>query len=195
MAHAAQNFGWDDWTHLLALARHGGTSAAGRAPGLDPSTVQRRLATVAAEVAGVLWLTCPAPWPRARRLWRCGPATPMPPNGLGQRRGAFADRAGGAEPDLVQVIGPVAALMRSGPLLTTPELRHTPRGPAAGQQPNPTRGDPGLALRVDGEPAARQVVRRLLQPARCGPDRAAAGHGRDPRAAGGCRAAAADLDA
>lgn len=34
---------------------------------------------------------------------------------------------GDAEPDLVQVIGPVAELTRVWRILTTPELRHTPR--------------------------------------------------------------------
>jgi hypothetical protein len=33
---------------------------------------------------------------------------------------------GDAEPDLVRVLGPVAALTRIWRVLTTPELRHTP---------------------------------------------------------------------
>src|SRR4028119_2508562 len=36
-------FHWDDLRHLLAVARHGSTLAAGRALGVDQSTVQRRL--------------------------------------------------------------------------------------------------------------------------------------------------------
>jgi DNA-binding transcriptional LysR family regulator len=36
-------FDWDDLKHLLAVARHGSTLAAGRALGVDQSTVQRRL--------------------------------------------------------------------------------------------------------------------------------------------------------
>lgn len=44
MAHSPQDFDWDDLKHLLAVARHGSTLAAGRALGLDQSTVQRRLA-------------------------------------------------------------------------------------------------------------------------------------------------------
>ena len=44
MAHTPQDFDWDDLKHLLAVARHGSTLAAGRALGLDQSTVQRRLA-------------------------------------------------------------------------------------------------------------------------------------------------------
>ncbi|KQV46999.1 hypothetical protein ASC95_26185 [Pelomonas sp. Root1217] len=43
MAHSPQDFDWDDLKHLLAVARHGSTLAAGRALGLDQSTVQRRL--------------------------------------------------------------------------------------------------------------------------------------------------------
>ncbi|MEP7100881.1 MAG: LysR family transcriptional regulator [Burkholderiales bacterium] len=43
MAHTPQDFDWDDLKHLLAVARHGSTLAAGRALGLDQSTVQRRL--------------------------------------------------------------------------------------------------------------------------------------------------------
>ena len=37
-------FEWDDLKHFLAVARHGSTSAAGRAMKVDQSTVQRRLA-------------------------------------------------------------------------------------------------------------------------------------------------------
>ncbi|MDE2415849.1 MAG: LysR family transcriptional regulator [Comamonadaceae bacterium] len=44
MAHTPQDFDWDDLKHLLAVARHGSSLAAGRALGLDQSTVQRRLA-------------------------------------------------------------------------------------------------------------------------------------------------------
>lgn len=43
MAHSPPDFDWDDLKHLLAVARHGSTLAAGRALGLDQSTVQRRL--------------------------------------------------------------------------------------------------------------------------------------------------------
>lgn len=107
MTHTPQDFDWDDLKHLLAVARHGSTLAAGRALGLDQSTVQRRLtelerrfgqalvqrqpsgyrltdfgqallphaqqvedavtqfkqhlATAAAEVAGIIRVTCPEP--------------------------------------------------------------------------------------------------------------------------------------
>jgi len=43
MAHTPRDFDWDDLKHLLAVAHHGSTLAAGRALGLDQSTVQRRL--------------------------------------------------------------------------------------------------------------------------------------------------------
>lgn len=43
MTHKATDFDWDDLKHLLAVARHGSTLAAGRALGVDQSTVQRRL--------------------------------------------------------------------------------------------------------------------------------------------------------
>ncbi|RZJ08594.1 MAG: LysR family transcriptional regulator [Rubrivivax sp.] len=43
MAHTPQDFDWDDLKHLLAVARQGSTLAAGRAMGVDQSTVQRRL--------------------------------------------------------------------------------------------------------------------------------------------------------
>lgn len=107
MAHTPRDFDWDDLKHLLAVAQHGSTLAAGRALGLDQSTVQRRLTelerrfgqalvqrqpsgyrltefglallpharrvehavaafkqhleTAAAEVAGVIRVTCPEP--------------------------------------------------------------------------------------------------------------------------------------
>lgn len=44
MTHSPHPFDWDDLKHLLAVARHGSTLAAGRALGVDQSTVQRRLA-------------------------------------------------------------------------------------------------------------------------------------------------------
>jgi DNA-binding transcriptional LysR family regulator len=43
MPHSPNGFDWDDLKHLLAVARHGSTLAAGRALGVDQSTVQRRL--------------------------------------------------------------------------------------------------------------------------------------------------------
>ena len=43
MTHTPQDFDWDDLKHLLAVAKHGSTLAAGRALSLDQSTVQRRL--------------------------------------------------------------------------------------------------------------------------------------------------------
>lgn len=108
MAHTPpHSFDWDDLKHLLAVARDGSTLAAGRALGVDQSTVQRRLvelerrigqalvqrqpsgyrltefglallphaecvehavtafeqhiATAAADVAGVIRVTCPEP--------------------------------------------------------------------------------------------------------------------------------------
>ena len=44
MTHNSTDFDWDDLKHLLAVARHGSSLAAGRALGVDQSTVQRRLA-------------------------------------------------------------------------------------------------------------------------------------------------------
>jgi DNA-binding transcriptional LysR family regulator len=41
--HSPTHFQWDDLQYLLAVARHGSTLAAGRALGVDQSTVQRRL--------------------------------------------------------------------------------------------------------------------------------------------------------
>ena len=44
MTHTPPVFNWDDLKYLLGVARHGSTLAAGRALGVDQSTVQRRLA-------------------------------------------------------------------------------------------------------------------------------------------------------
>jgi DNA-binding transcriptional LysR family regulator len=44
MTHTAAAFAWDDLKYLLGVARHGSTLAAGRALGVDQSTVQRRVA-------------------------------------------------------------------------------------------------------------------------------------------------------
>lgn len=43
MTHSPDGFDWDDLKYLLAVARYGSTLAAGRALGVDQSTVQRRL--------------------------------------------------------------------------------------------------------------------------------------------------------
>lgn len=43
MPHTPSALHWDDLKHLLAVARHGSTLAAGRALQVDQSTVQRRL--------------------------------------------------------------------------------------------------------------------------------------------------------
>ncbi len=43
MSHNSHRFDWNDLKHLLAVARHGSTLAAGRALKIDQSTVQRRL--------------------------------------------------------------------------------------------------------------------------------------------------------
>jgi len=43
MPHSSNGFDWNDLKHLLAVAQHGSTLAAGRALGVDQSTVQRRL--------------------------------------------------------------------------------------------------------------------------------------------------------
>ena len=43
MTHSSNGLDWDDLKYLLAVARHGSTVAAGRALGVDQSTVQRRV--------------------------------------------------------------------------------------------------------------------------------------------------------
>lgn len=43
MTHSQNGLDWDDLKYLLGVARHGSTLAAGRALGVDQSTVQRRL--------------------------------------------------------------------------------------------------------------------------------------------------------
>jgi len=54
MTHSPSGFDWDDLKHLLAVARHGSTLAAGRALGVDQSTVQRRLAELERRIGQAL---------------------------------------------------------------------------------------------------------------------------------------------
>ncbi len=48
--HSPTQFQWDDLQHFLAVAHHGSTLAAGRALGVDQSTVQRRLAELERQI-------------------------------------------------------------------------------------------------------------------------------------------------
>jgi len=54
MTHNTPGFDWDDLKHLLAVARHGSSLAAGRALGVDQSTVQRRLAELERRIGQAL---------------------------------------------------------------------------------------------------------------------------------------------
>ena len=54
MTHSPNDFDWDDLKHLLAVARHGSTLAAGRALGVDQSTVQRRLVALERRIGQAL---------------------------------------------------------------------------------------------------------------------------------------------
>lgn len=54
MPQSPSGFDWDDLKHLLAVARHGSTLAAGRALGVDQSTVQRRLAELERRIGQAL---------------------------------------------------------------------------------------------------------------------------------------------
>jgi DNA-binding transcriptional LysR family regulator len=54
MTHSPNGFCWDDLKHLLAVARHGSTLAAGRALGVDQSTVIRRLADLERRIGEAL---------------------------------------------------------------------------------------------------------------------------------------------
>jgi DNA-binding transcriptional LysR family regulator len=54
MTHNPPGFDWNDLKHLLAVARHGSTLAAGRALGVDQSTVQRRLAELERRIGHAL---------------------------------------------------------------------------------------------------------------------------------------------
>ncbi len=54
MAHNLSGFNWDDLRYLLAVAQHGSTLAAGRALGVDQSTVQRRLVELERRIGQVL---------------------------------------------------------------------------------------------------------------------------------------------
>lgn len=58
--HNPNRFDWDDLKHLLAVARHGSTLAAGRALGVDQSTVQRRLAELERRIGQALVQRQPA---------------------------------------------------------------------------------------------------------------------------------------
>jgi len=54
MTHNPNGFDWDDLKHLLAVARQGSTLAAGRALGVDQSTVQRRLVALEKRIGQTL---------------------------------------------------------------------------------------------------------------------------------------------
>jgi DNA-binding transcriptional LysR family regulator len=56
---ASTSFDWDDLKHFLAVARHGSTLAAGRALGVDQSTVLRRVAELERALGRELVLRSP----------------------------------------------------------------------------------------------------------------------------------------
>ncbi|MBE0549981.1 MAG: LysR family transcriptional regulator [Rubrivivax sp.] len=100
MTHSLNGFDWDDLKHLLAVARHGSTLAAGRALGVDQSTVQRRLAELERRIGQALVQRQPSGY----RLTEFGQALLPHAEGVEHAVTAFEQHIATASADVAGVI-------------------------------------------------------------------------------------------
>lgn len=116
-------FDWNDLRYLLALARHGSTLAAGRALGVDASTVQRRLGELERRLGQPLARRHPAGYeltPFAAALLPQAEAVEAAVNALADQAGALQREAAG----VVRVTCPEPLVTRLAPLLERFRARH-----------------------------------------------------------------------
>ena len=118
MMHKPPGFDWDDLKHLLAVARHGSTLAAGRALGVDQSTVQRRLVELERRIGQVLVQRQPSGY----RLTAFGQALLPHAEQVEQAVKAFEQQIATAAADLAGVIRvtcpePIVLRITQSPLL------------------------------------------------------------------------------
>ncbi|MBC7729496.1 MAG: LysR family transcriptional regulator [Microbacteriaceae bacterium] len=118
MTHKPPGFDWDDLKHLLAVARHGSTLAAGRALGVDQSTVQRRLVELERRIGQALVQRQPSGY----RLTALGQALPPHAEQVEQAVKAFEQHIATAAADVAGVIRvtcpePIVLRITQSPLL------------------------------------------------------------------------------
>ena len=118
MTHKPPGFDWDDLKHLLAVARHGSTLAAGRALGVDQSTVQRRLVELERRIGQALVQRQPSGY----RLTAFGQAVLPHAEQVEQAVKAFEQQIATAAADLAGVIRvtcpePIVLRITQSPLL------------------------------------------------------------------------------
>jgi DNA-binding transcriptional LysR family regulator len=100
MTHSPHAFDWDDLKYLLGVARHGSTLAAGRALGVDQSTVQRRLMELERRLGQALVQKLPTGY----RLTEFGQAMLPHAEGVEQAVEAFEQRLAAAVAEVAGVI-------------------------------------------------------------------------------------------
>lgn len=100
MPQSPSGFDWDDLKHLLAVARHGSTLAAGRALGVDQSTVQRRLAELERRIGQALVQRQPSGY----RLTEFGAALLPHAQRVEQAVAAFEQHIAAAAADVAGII-------------------------------------------------------------------------------------------
>ena len=100
MTHTSHAFNWDDLKYLLGVARHGSTLAAGRALGVDQSTVQRRLVELERRLGQALVQRLPTGY----RLTELGQAMLPHAERVEQAVRVFEQQLAGAVADVAGII-------------------------------------------------------------------------------------------
>lgn len=125
MTQSPDSFDWDDLRYLLAMARHGSTLAAGRAMGVDASTVQRRLAELERRLGRALVQRQPSGY----RLTDFGQALLPPAEGVEQAVRAFEQHIAAMRADVSGVVRvacpePIVLRITRSTLLERFQARH-----------------------------------------------------------------------
>lgn len=164
-AHSLPVYDWDDLRHFLAVARHGSTIAAGRALGVNPSTVHRRLV----ELEHCLGRVLVRREPTGYRLTPLGQSLVAHAERVEAAALAFAEHVGSATRELaghIRLTCPepmVPRLMQSG-LISRFEARHPEvrvEFVVSDRYLDLGRGEVDVALR-SGDTDAPEVVGRKI---------------------------------
>jgi DNA-binding transcriptional LysR family regulator len=162
-------FDWDDLKYLLAVARHGSTTAAARALGVNQSTVQRRLAELERRVGQALVQRHPSGY----RLTEAGAALLPHAEAVAQAVAGVEQRVDALRHDTVGIVRltcpePIVGRLRQSGLLDRFHARYPGlrvEFVMSDRYLDITRGDADVALRSgdtdDGELVGRKLADSL----------------------------------